>query len=65
MPTRKSIRVMDAEGIARSLTRIAHEILERNKNVDRLARCSQWPSFLRQPKNTVGVGHIEDATGKQ
>jgi pyrimidine operon attenuation protein/uracil phosphoribosyltransferase len=37
MPTRKSVRVMDAEGIARSLTRIAHEILERNKNVGGLA----------------------------
>jgi len=37
MPTRKSVRVMDAEGIARSLTRIAHEILERNKTLCGLA----------------------------
>ena len=37
MPTRKSVRVMDAEGIARSLTRIAHEILERNKTLEGLA----------------------------
>jgi len=37
MPTRKSVRVMDAEGIARSLTRIAHEILERNKTPEGLA----------------------------
>jgi len=37
MPTRKSVRVMDAEGVSRALTRIAHEILERNKNVERLA----------------------------
>ena len=29
--------VMDAERIARTLTRIAHEILERNKGVDDLA----------------------------
>jgi len=36
-PTRKSVRVMDAEGVSRALTRIAHEILERNKNVERLA----------------------------
>jgi pyrimidine operon attenuation protein/uracil phosphoribosyltransferase len=28
---------MDAEGVSRALTRIAHEILERNKNVERLA----------------------------
>ncbi len=28
--------VMDAEGIERSLTRIAHEILERNKGTDKL-----------------------------
>jgi len=34
---RKSVRVMDAEDVTRALTRIAHEILERNKNVDRLA----------------------------
>ena len=32
----KSI-VMDAEGIERSLTRIAHEILERNKGAQNLA----------------------------
>jgi pyrimidine operon attenuation protein/uracil phosphoribosyltransferase len=29
--------VMDADRIARALTRIAHEIIERNKGVDRLA----------------------------
>jgi pyrimidine operon attenuation protein/uracil phosphoribosyltransferase len=28
---------MDAENVSRALTRIAHEILERNKNLDRLA----------------------------
>ena len=37
MPTRKSVRVMDAENVSRALTRIAHEILERNKSRERLA----------------------------
>lgn len=37
MPDRKSVRVMDAESVSRSLTRIAHEILERNKSLERLA----------------------------
>src|ERR1051326_7394677 len=37
MPDRKSAVVMDADRIARTLTRIAHEILERNKGVDDLA----------------------------
>lgn len=33
---KKKTVVMDAEGIERSLTRIAHEILERNKGTDNL-----------------------------
>jgi len=37
MPSTHGVRVMDADGIARALTRIAHEILERNKSVDGLA----------------------------
>ena len=37
MPTSKSAVVMDADRIARTLTRIAHEIVERNKGVDDLA----------------------------
>ena len=37
MTERKSVRVMDAETLARSLTRIAHEILERNKSLDGLS----------------------------
>src|SRR5512144_1467615 len=37
MPDSKSAVVMDADRIARTLTRIAHEILERNKGVDGLA----------------------------
>jgi pyrimidine operon attenuation protein/uracil phosphoribosyltransferase len=37
MPDIKSAVVMDADRIARTLTRIAHEIVERNKGVDDLA----------------------------
>jgi len=37
MPTADGVRIMDATDIARSVTRIAHEILERNKNLDRLS----------------------------
>src|SRR5690349_5527794 len=37
MPNSKSAVVMDADRIARTLTRIAHEIVERNKGVEDLA----------------------------
>jgi len=37
MPETKSAVVMDADRIARTLIRIAHEIVERNKGVDDLA----------------------------
>src|SRR5436189_3303005 len=37
MPETKSAVVMDADRISRTLTRIAHEIVERNKGVDDLA----------------------------
>jgi pyrimidine operon attenuation protein/uracil phosphoribosyltransferase len=37
MPLGKSVRLMDADTIERALTRIAHEILERNKSLDGLA----------------------------
>jgi len=37
MPDTTSAVVMDADRIARTLTRIAHEIVERNKGVDGLA----------------------------
>ena len=37
MPESKSAVVMDADRIARTLTRIAHEIVERNKGVEDLA----------------------------
>jgi len=34
---RDKAQIMDAQGIARALTRIAHEIIERNKGVDDVA----------------------------
>jgi len=34
---REKARILDKEGIRRSLTRIAHEIIERNKGTDNLA----------------------------
>jgi len=37
MPIDDGVRIMDATDIARSITRVAHEILERNKNLDRLS----------------------------
>src|SRR5207247_5040783 len=37
MPDSKSAVVMDADRIARTLTRIAHEIVERNKGVEDVA----------------------------
>ncbi len=37
MHASKSVRVMDADAIARALTRIAHEILERNAGAEGLA----------------------------
>ncbi|MFQ5899928.1 MAG: bifunctional pyr operon transcriptional regulator/uracil phosphoribosyltransferase PyrR [Thermodesulfobacteriota bacterium] len=36
MPFSKNKRIMDAQGIKRALTRIAHEILERNKGAEEL-----------------------------
>ena len=37
MPSTESVRILDADGIQRAVTRIAHEILERNKNLDGLS----------------------------
>lgn len=37
MESPKSVRVMDAESISRALTRIAHELLERNKRAEGLS----------------------------
>jgi len=37
MPAKDCVRLLDAADISRALTRIAHEILERNKNLDGLS----------------------------
>lgn len=37
MPTQHSVPLMDAADVGRSLKRIAHEIIERNKTLDQLA----------------------------
>jgi len=37
MPPSDGVRILDADGISRALTRVAHEILERNKNLDGLS----------------------------
>ena len=37
MPASKCVRILDAAAIDRSLTRIAHEIIERNKSLDGLS----------------------------
>ena len=36
MPAEDGVRIMDATDLSRSLTRIAHEILERNKSLEGL-----------------------------
>jgi pyrimidine operon attenuation protein/uracil phosphoribosyltransferase len=37
MPATESVRILDADSIQRALSRIAHEILERNKNLEDLS----------------------------
>jgi len=37
MPSQQSVRLMGADDIGRAITRIAHEILEKNKSLDGLA----------------------------
>lgn len=37
MPSTDGVRILDASAISRALTRVAHEILERNKNLDGLS----------------------------
>jgi pyrimidine operon attenuation protein/uracil phosphoribosyltransferase len=67
MPTRKSVRVMDAETISRALTRIAHEILERNKSTERLAlvgiRKRGVPLASRLAELLEGLGDRRPDTG--
>ena len=58
MPAAKSVRILDAASIERALTRIAHEILERNKSVDGLSlvgiRTRGLPLALKLGGATVG-----------
>ncbi len=53
--------VMDAERIGRSLTRIAHEILERNRGTDALAIVGIRARGV--PIATRLAGHIKDIAG--
>src|ERR1041384_7486351 len=56
MPDSKSAVVMDADRIARTLTRIAHEIVERNKGVDDLALIgvrTRGVYIARRPRKTL------------
>jgi pyrimidine operon attenuation protein/uracil phosphoribosyltransferase len=58
---------MDADRIARTLTRIAHEILERNRAVDELAlvgiRTRGVPLARRLKALITGISHHEVPTG--
>ena len=59
--------VLDAQRISRSLARIAHEILERNHQVDELAligiRCRGVPLARRLAQAIHGIAHHEVPTG--
>jgi pyrimidine operon attenuation protein/uracil phosphoribosyltransferase len=59
--------VMDADRMARSLTRIAHEILERNRGIEELAlvgiRARGVPLARRLAKIIGEVGGVEVPTG--
>ena len=59
--------VMDADRIGRSLARIAHEILERNKGVDDLAligvRSRGVPLARRIARSLTDINHADVPTG--
>jgi pyrimidine operon attenuation protein/uracil phosphoribosyltransferase len=67
MPSSEGGRVMDADAISRALTRIAHEIIERNKSVDGLAlvgiRHRGVPLARRLAALLAGIGGREPPTG--
>jgi pyrimidine operon attenuation protein/uracil phosphoribosyltransferase len=67
MPSTESVRILDADSITRVLTRIAHEILERNKNLDGLSlvgiRTRGVPLATRLAKNLGKVVGQEPPTG--
>ena len=59
--------VMDAERVARSLTRIAHEILERNRGVEDLAfvgiRARGVPIAARLAAHLKSIANVDVPTG--
>jgi pyrimidine operon attenuation protein/uracil phosphoribosyltransferase len=59
--------VLDADRMARSLARIAHEILERNRGIEELAlvgiRTRGVPLARRIAKTLQGISHHEVPTG--
>jgi pyrimidine operon attenuation protein/uracil phosphoribosyltransferase len=67
MPTGDSVRILDAPSIDRSLTRIAHEILERNKSLDGLdlvgIRTRGVPLALRLASRLGEIGGRTPRTG--
>ena len=67
MPIEPGVRIMDADSISRALTRIAHEILERNKSTPGLAlvgiRNRGVPLADRLAGLIRGIADLEPATG--
>ena len=67
MPDSKSAVVMDADRIARTLARIAHEILERNRGTNDLAlvgiRTRGVPLARRLARSLQEINHADVATG--
>src|SRR2546430_2042148 len=59
--------VLDADRMARSLARIAHEILERNRGIDELAlvgiRTRGVPLARRIARSLFDISHHEIPTG--
>ena len=67
MPSTESVLIMDAEEIERSLTRIAHEILEKNKTLDGLGmvgiRTRGVPLAERLAANLQRLSDLKPPTG--
>jgi pyrimidine operon attenuation protein/uracil phosphoribosyltransferase len=67
MPAGKSVRILDAASIDRALTRIAHEIIERNKSLDCLGlvgiRTRGMPIALRLASKLARIHTVEPTTG--
>ena len=63
VPTAPGVPAMDAEDLERALTRIAHEILERNKSLDGLAlvgiRTRGVPLAQRLALNLARIGGVD------